>query len=805
MSLAEDSLRTSHRDRPGFPDGGPGPRLGTKRWRVLGLALLVLWVVGLWVVGEAGWASPVLAEDATAGQQLYVKVCLSCHGRQGEGVGDRGRSLEGDLSVGELARLIQRTMPEDNPGSLTEEQARDVAEYIHAAFYSPVARERLRPPRVELSRLTARQYRNAVADLVGSFRPPLTERGEPGLKARYFPGRRLGGDKETVAKRVDARIAFDFGTAAPVPEITEPQEFSIRWEGALWAPVTGEYEFVIRTEHAARFWLNGNSTPLIDAWVKSGAETEYRGTIFLLAGRPYPLKVEYTKGKQGVDDSAKQKKAESQPSSMTLLWRRPDEQSVSIVPARVLSQARPSESFVCTTSFPPDDRSFGWERGNAVSKGWEQATTAAAIETADYVAANLDSLAGTSEEGADRRQKAIDFCGRFAERAFRRPLSESQREILVNRPFASTADVEQAVRQAVLRIVKFPQFLYHEFRSQGDAWDVAARLAWTLWDSIPDENLRGAAARGELATEEQRRTQAERMLADPRGRNKLREFVFVWLKADLPMEVVKDDRQFPGYDDAVVSDLRTSLELFWDAVVWSEGSDFRQLLSSQELWLNDRLSRWYGEERPAGSDFQPVVREGEQRAGVVTHPYLMTRLARTDESSPIHRGVFLARGVLGRLLKPPPEAVTPLPPELKPELSTRERVLLQTAPEACATCHALINPLGFALENFDAIGRFRLEDRGRPVDAHGTYTSRTGEVVLFLGSQQLADFLVTSPEATAAFTQQLFQYLVQQAPAAWGAGTQDRLVEEFRASGCHVRRLAVRIAELATQRPQSRP
>jgi len=281
--------------------------------------------------------------------------------------------------------------------------------------------------------------------------------------------------------------------------------------------------------------------------------------------------------------------------------------------------------------------------------------------------------------------------------------------------------------------------------------------------------------------------------------------VFVWLKADLPMEVVKDERLFPGYDEALLSDLRTSLELFWDAVVWSEGSDFRQLLSAEELWLNDRLSRWYGGELPDGGEFQPVVRRGEQRAGVVTHPYLMARLARTDESSPIHRGVFLARGVLGRLLKPPPEAVTPLPIEVQPDLTTRERVLLQTSPEACAGCHALINPLGFALENFDPIGRFRLEDRGRPVNAEGTYTSRTGEVVLFEGSQQLAEFLVASPEATAAFTRQLFQHLVQQAPAAWGPGTQDRLVEDFRASGCHIRRLAVRIAEFSTHRPQSRP
>jgi cytochrome c553 len=762
-------------------------------------------LVVLFLVGAIGWVTPLAAGEVEAGRALYARVCLGCHGMQGEGSGDRKRALEGDLSVGELARLIQRTMPEDDPGSLTQEQARDVAAYIHEAFYSPVARERLRPPRVELSRLTARQYRYAVADLVGSFGPALPERGEPGLKGLYFQGRRLAGEKESVLKRSDPRIAFDFGTAAPVPEITEPQEFSIRWEGALWAPVTGEYEFVIRTEHAARLWLNGNATPLIDAWVKSGAETEYRGTIFLLAGRPYPLRVEYTKGKQGVDDSAKQKKQESQPSSMTLLWRRPDEQSVAVVPSRVLSQARPPESFVCATSFPPDDRSFGWERGNAVSKGWEQATTAAALETADYILSHLDTLAGTKEDAEDRRAKLEEFCVRFAERAFRRPISASQREILVSRPFATASDADQAVRQSVLRVLKFPQFLYHEFRPVGDDWDVAARLAWALWDSIPDDLLRGAAARGELATEEQRRAQAERMLADPRGRTKLREFVFVWLKADLPLEVVKDQNLFPGYDDSLLSDLRTSLELFWDAVVWSEASDFRQLLSGEELWLNDRLSRWYGEELPAGSEFEPVVRRGEQRAGVVTHPYLMTRLARTDESSPIHRGVFLARGVLGRLLKPPPEAVTPLPIEVQPDLSTRERVLLQTSPEACAACHALINPLGFALENFDAIGRFRREDRGRPVNAEGTYTSRTGEVVPFQGSRQLAEFLVTSPEVTAAFTQQLFQHLVQQAPAAWGPGTQDRLVEEFRASGWHVRRLAVRIAEFATQQPPLGP
>jgi len=759
----------------------------------------------LMVVAGLGLSSqPLKGDDLAAGRELYVRQCLSCHGEKGEGVGEQKRALEGDLSVGELADRIQRTMPEDNPGSLTGEESRAVAAYLHDAFYSPVARERLRPPRIELSRLTSRQYRYSVADLVGSFRRPLGERGEPGLTAEYFKGRRLGGDKSRVLQRIDSKIAFDFGRDAPVREIDEPHEFSIRWEGTLWAPVTGEYEFTLKTEHAARLWLNDVRQPLIDAWVKSGNDTEYRGTIFLLAGRPYPLKVEYTKAKQGVDDSDKQKKKpESQPSSITLLWRRPDQRGVEAVPGRVLSTGRQVESFACSTPFPPDDRSFGWERGNAVSKSWEQATTAAALETADHVVAHLDELAGTRDDAPDRRDRIQEFCLRFAERALRRPLTESQREILVQRPLNAQAGLEEAVRQSVVRVLKFPQFLYHEFRPQGDAWDVAARLARALCDSLPDEALRAAAARGELATVDQQVSQAERLLADPRGRNKLREFALVWLKADLPLDVVKDEALFPGFDEATVADLKTSLELFWDSVVWSESSDFRQLLTSGEIWLNDRLGRWYGEELPPGTDFRPVIRPADQRAGVLTHPYLLTRLSRSNESSPIHRGVFLARGLLGRLLKPPPEAVTPLPVEVRPELSTRDRVTLQTAPTACVTCHALINPLGFTLENYDAIGRFRTLDRDLPVNAAGSYVSRTGESVKFNGSRELAEYLVSSPEVAQALTQQLFQHLVQQAPGAWGPETLPGLTDDFRASGYHLRRLAIRMAILAASLPNS--
>src|SRR5207248_6057188 len=130
-----------------------------------------------------------------------------------------------------------------------------------------------------------------------------------------------------------------------------------------------------------------------------------------------------------------------------------------------------------------------------------------------------------------------------------------------------------------------------------------------------------------------------------------------------------------------------------------------------------RLAEFYGADLSPDAPFQKVGVQAHERAGVLTHPYLMATFAYTAETSPIHRGVFLARSVLGLSLRPPPEAFTPLAPDLHPQLSTRERILLQTSPQACQSCHGMINPLGFTLENFDALGRYRAQEKGRPINA----------------------------------------------------------------------------------------
>ena len=191
--------------------------------------------------------------------------------------------------------------------------------------------------------------------------------------------------------------------------------------------------------------------------------------------------------------------------------------------------------------------------------------------------------------------------------------------------------------RVVLLVLKSPQFLYRELDGGSDGYDVASRLSFGLWDSLPDAELLREAAAGRLATRERVTRQAERMLADPRAQAKVRDFLLLWLRVDQDRDLSKDPKQYPGFDTAAASDLRTSLELFLNQVVWSEKSDYRDLLLFDKVFLNGRLAKLYGVNLPPDAPFQPVALDSDRRAGVLTHPYLMASFAYMDSSSPIHR------------------------------------------------------------------------------------------------------------------------------------------------------------------------
>ena len=735
-------------------------------------------------------STPLFAAERT-GRSIYLEMCANCHGEQGEGVvTEYPNPLGGDRTLAQLTRMIDRTMPQDDPDRLDEEGAKLVAQYTYDEWYSPIAQARRAAPRIELSRLTVAQYRNTLADLVGSFRPQGWWGNDRGLKAEYFKDRRFNKDDRKI-ERVDPRVDFDFGEGGPDGNAEMAESFSIRWQGSIFATETGVYDFFVNSDNGFRLWVNNEQKPLIDGWVKSGQE-EQKESLFLLGGRAYRLRLEMFKSKEG-----KEKKG-----SMTLACQPPGGVR-DVIPTHALSPAWFAESYVCTASFPPDDRSMGFERGSTVDKAWQEAVSDGALQTSSYIVENLRGLAGFKPEDADRKDKVRTFLRKFVERAFRRPLAEAEQAKFVDQPFDAGGDnLDLAVKQVVLRTLTSPRFLYRELpgdTTPGDAgYRTAARLSYILWDTMPTEDVWKAVREGKFSDPAKVREQAWAMLHHPRSKPKLRAFFRHWLNLEHIPEIAKDEKQFPGFDAAVIADLERSLELYVDDCFWTEGSDFKRLMTADSVWLNGRLAKLYGADLPADADFQKVSLDGGDRHGLITQPYLLTALAYTGTTSPIHRGVFLLRGMLGRVLRVPPVAIAPTAPDLHPDLTTRERVELQTKASFCQSCHAMINPLGFTLEGYDAIGRRRTEEKGKSVNTVGSYQTKTGDDQAFGGAKELSQFLATSEEAQIAFADQMFHYYVKQSLKAHSAEAISAIRSAFGGDQRSMQRLLVEIAVQAS-------
>ena len=259
------------------------------------------------------------------------------------------------------------------------------------------------------------------------------------------------------------------------------------------------------------------------------------------------IRLEVYKGRQ-LKDKKKDTPTKPAKASVALLWKVPHHQADELIPSRCLSPGQSPEVAVIQTPFPPDDRSYGWERGTAVSKEWVAATTDAAMDVAGYVADHLSELSGAGDDVKNREARLRAFCRSFAERAFRRPLSDAEIKELVDRQFEGGSDLDQAVKRVVIRVMVSPEFLYPGAMGGSAGYAVASRLALVLWDSLPDQALLSAAARGELSTRDQIAREARRMLDDPLARLKVRQFLLAWLRVDQSPELVKDGKKFPDFD-----------------------------------------------------------------------------------------------------------------------------------------------------------------------------------------------------------------------------------------------------------------
>lgn len=428
----------------------------------------------------------------------------------------------------------------------------------------------------------------------------------------------------------------------------------------------------------------------------------------------------------------------------------------------------------------PFDGYSNHHMGQTPSADLIEAVEGGARNVGAVVVAGLAQLGidGCPPAGAGAERACLDaFLDRFAVRAFRRPLEPEERARMVALYEAMRAryDFSVALELVVDGIVQAPQFLYRVEYGTGSGsklkltgHEVASRLSYLLWDTMPDQELLDAAARGELDDSAGIDAQVQRMLADPRSAPALRLFHQQWLHLSRVASFAedKDTTIYRDYSREVAADLMRGLDLFVEDALLGEGGGLRKLLTSTEAFVNQRTAWIYGVPAPGGTDLQRVALDPAQRRGVTTQGGLLAGLALKTEHSPIRRGIWVMEHLLCQPPDPAPVDVNTNEPTPAPgsNLTKRERVVMEhEAQVRCQSCHRLIDGIGFAYENYDAIGRYRTEERVasgelRPVDS-SAFIENSGDLDRgYANALEMSDAMAESGQVAQCFVESFYRY-----------------------------------------------
>ncbi len=347
----------------------------------------------------------------------------------------------------------------------------------------------------------------------------------------------------------------------------------------------------------------------------------------------------------------------------------------------------------------------------------------------------------------------------FAEDAYRRPLENGELapiENLVTTKLEEGMEPLEALQLGFQTILASPGFIYlAEGEGELNAWSLASRLAYFLWSSTPDQELLKAAQSGKLSDPEELSRQVDRMLADPKSERFVSHFIRRWLGLDSigEMPVSGEFREY--YRNNLETAMRLETESFFRHIL-DENLPPSEFLTADYSFLNRELGMHYGIEGLEGSHMRQVSLEGSGRRGLTSQALFLTASANGVDTSPVVRGIYVLEKVLGYTPPPPPPDVPELDPDITGATSLREELAKHREATSCAECHRKIDPLGFALENYDAIGSWRDEyHRGNPVDASGKLPS--GDE--FQGPSEFRDLMVgRSDEFTKCLAEKLLTY-----------------------------------------------
>ncbi len=421
--------------------------------------------------------------------------------------------------------------------------------------------------------------------------------------------------------------------------------------------------------------------------------------------------------------------------------------------------------------------SMGAAKVGTSERGVEQYHDAA-LDIAEQVMANVaeqDVLATCTpfQPGDVCIEDAVVYYGT---RLWRRDMSDEEVAAVVAVQNAVTDDTAEpsavwaiGMTHAIATLIASPNFVYlpevGEQVPESEAWrytgvEMASRLSFVLWGSIPDEELRRAARDGELVTRKGVRAQATRMLDAPQAADlATRFFGEAWKVAGLaPTD--KNLEVYPEWTPELVSAFQTEFDLFLRELTSERDGDLRDVLVGDTTFANDLLGSIYGMST-AGSEFATAKLQ-DGRTGLLTSGAVMAAISPSDRTSPTGRGLFVLENLLCEEVPPPPANVddTLEAPDVSDAETLRDKLEQHRADPVCASCHDMLDPLGFTFENYDAIGKYREVDGGRPIDSSGEL-----EDVTFEGAQDLANYVAKDPRFTACLTERFFAFAAGHIPA----------------------------------------
>ena len=403
----------------------------------------------------------------------------------------------------------------------------------------------------------------------------------------------------------------------------------------------------------------------------------------------------------------------------------------------------------------------------------------------------------STNQPAGQRRCASEILGSLASRAYRRPATDADVGPLLAAYDAGRMDggFEDGIRWALEAILVSPKFLFrieHQPANlalgtpyQVSDIDLASRLSFFIWSSIPDAELRERAAEGRLADPVEVAAQVRRMLADPRSQALVENFAGQWLYLRNVRSVAPNARQFPEFDDNLRTAFHRETELFFTSQLRDDRS-VQELLSADYTFLNERLARHYEIPHVYGNHFRRVTLPDDRRGGLLGHGSVLTVTSYPHRTSPVVRGKWLLENLLGAPPPPPPADVPGLDEATDGErpASMRERMAQHRANPVCASCHAQIDPLGFALENFDAVGRWRATagSAETPIDASGVLPDGTA----FDGPAAFRAALLADPwvgEFTRTVTEKLLTYALGRGLEYYDAPAVRQIISEAEPDG----------------------